>query len=64
MPETHETRTISVNGDALVVRKPDLAYITLYIQSNGILLEDAVKEGASGSGANEETDQRTAIMVR
>jgi uncharacterized protein YggE len=46
MPETGETRTISVNGDALVVRKPDLAYITLFIQSDGILLEDAVKEGA------------------
>jgi len=43
--EPHQ-KTISVNGDALVLRKPDLAYITIFIQSDGILLEDAVKEGA------------------
>jgi uncharacterized protein YggE len=35
-----------VNGDALIARKPDLAYISLFIQTDGILLEDAVKEGA------------------
>jgi uncharacterized protein YggE len=45
IPERHE-RTLSVNGDALIARKPDLAYISLFIQTDGILLEDAVKEGA------------------
>src|SRR5262245_19841445 len=46
MSETHP-KTISVNGDALVLRKPDLAFITLFIQTDGILLEDAVSEGAT-----------------
>jgi uncharacterized protein YggE len=43
---TTETPRITVTGEATVTRKPDVAYITLYLRSEGILLEDAVKEAA------------------
>lgn len=41
---TTETPRITVTGEAAVLRKPDVAYITLYLRSDGILLEDAVRE--------------------
>ena len=37
---------ISITGDATISRRPDIAYITLYIRANGILLEDAIKEAS------------------
>ena len=40
--ETEKT-TVSVTGSAVVTRQPDIAYIALYVRSNGILLEDAFK---------------------
>ena len=61
--DTHE-RTISVNGDALLVRKPDLAYITLFIQTDGILLEDAVKEGANKVDQIQRTVRQTYGEIR
>jgi uncharacterized protein YggE len=39
-----QTPVISVTGEAVVTRKADLAYVTLFITADGILLEDAVKE--------------------
>ena len=41
--ETEKT-TVSVTGDAIIFRQPDIAYITLYVLANGILLEDAIKQ--------------------
>ena len=41
--ETSKT-TVSVNGSAKAVRSPDIAYTTLYVRANGILLEDAIKQ--------------------
>lgn len=43
--ETQETE-ISVTGDVTIIHQPDIAYITLYIRANGILLEDAIKEAS------------------
>jgi uncharacterized protein YggE len=37
---------ISATGDVTLVRKPDVAYVSLYIRADGILLEDAVREAA------------------
>jgi uncharacterized protein YggE len=42
--DTQQTPTISATGDVVLVRKPDLAFITLFIRAEGILLEDAVRE--------------------
>ena len=43
--ETKETE-ISVTGDVTIVRQADIAYISLYVRTNGILLEDAIKEAS------------------
>jgi hypothetical protein len=34
-------------GDAILTRIPDVAYVTLYVKAESILLEDAVREAAS-----------------
>lgn len=47
MNQNSEKPTISVTADAISVRKPDVAYVSLYVRAEGILLEDAVRE-ASG----------------
>src|SRR5688500_5846594 len=41
--ETNKT-TVSVDGSAKIVRSPDIAYTTLYVLANGMLLEDAIKQ--------------------
>jgi hypothetical protein len=41
--ETEKT-TVSVTGNAIIIRHPDIAYITLYVLANGIMLEDAIKQ--------------------
>jgi uncharacterized protein YggE len=38
---------ITATGDAVLTRKPDVAYLTLYVRAEGILLEDAVRDAAS-----------------
>jgi uncharacterized protein YggE len=45
--ESGSKTTVAVTGSASVVRKPDIAYITLYVLANGILLEDAVKQATN-----------------
>jgi uncharacterized protein YggE len=45
--EKGQTPTVTVTGDAVLQRKPDVAYVTLFLRVDGILLEDAVKESAS-----------------
>jgi uncharacterized protein YggE len=44
--ETEKT-TVSVTGNAILVRGPDVAYITLYVFANGMLLEDAIKQATA-----------------
>ena len=39
-----EENKISVSGSAKIERKPDVAYITLYIKGDGILMVDAVSK--------------------
>ncbi len=39
-----DPNTISVTGTAKIEKKPDIAFITLYIEGNGILMVDAVKQ--------------------
>jgi uncharacterized protein YggE len=46
-PDQDYRPNISATGDVTLTRKPDLAYVTLYIRAEGILLEDAVREAAS-----------------
>jgi len=46
MNETSDRPTISVTADAIVARKPDVTYVSLYFRGEGILLEDAVREAA------------------
>src|SRR6266487_3838807 len=46
-PNTEETPRISVTADVVIARKLDIGYITLFIRTDGLLLEDAVKEAAS-----------------
>jgi len=38
---------ISITGSVTISRRPDIAYITLYVRTNGILLEDAIKEASA-----------------
>src|SRR5919109_64963 len=44
MESNTEKSTVSVTGNAILVRQPDVAYITLYVLANGILLEDAIRQ--------------------
>ena len=44
MNQNSEKPTISVTADAVSVRKPDVAYVSLYVKAEGILLEDAIRE--------------------
>jgi uncharacterized protein YggE len=46
-PDQDHRPGITVTGDAILTRKPDRAYATLYVRADAILLEDAVKEVAS-----------------
>jgi len=50
-----EENTISTTGTADIERKPDIAYVTLYIKGDGILMEDAIKRAREKS----ETIQKT-----
>src|SRR5262249_7409062 len=45
--ENQQTPTISASGDVVITRKPDVAYVTLFVTADGILLEDAVNQCAS-----------------
>jgi hypothetical protein len=38
---------ITATGEVTLLRKPDVAYLTLYVRADGILLEDAVREAAT-----------------
>ena len=53
--ETETLPRISVSGDVIVTRKPDVAYIMLFIRADGILLEDAVREGTTKVNQLQET---------
>jgi uncharacterized protein YggE len=44
MSETESTSRISVTGDVLVTPRPDVAFISLFVSGEGILMEDAVRE--------------------
>src|SRR5262249_20757691 len=46
-PTEHGEPRIHVTGEAVVTRRPDIAYINLFIKSEGILLEDAVRESTT-----------------
>jgi uncharacterized protein YggE len=47
IPEQDPRPGITVTGDVVITRKPDVAYVTLYVRADGILLEDAIREAAS-----------------
>jgi len=47
--------TITVNGYANVHAKPDVAYITLYVKSGGILMTDAANKAAQTAADLEKT---------
>src|SRR5437763_1349609 len=47
MNPNNEKPSINVTADAVLVRKPEVAYVSLYVRAEGVLLEDAVRE-ASG----------------
>jgi uncharacterized protein len=42
--------TITATGTAKLDRKPDVAYITLYVKGSGILMVDAIKKAAEKTG--------------
>lgn len=35
---------VNATGDIVLTRKPDVAYISLYVRADGVLLEDAMRE--------------------
>jgi uncharacterized protein YggE len=45
--ERDHTPSVHATGDIILTRKPDVAYITLYIRADGALLQDAAKEAAA-----------------
>src|SRR5262245_13779697 len=57
--ENQQTPTISATGDVVISRKPDVAYVTVFITADGILLEDAVKQCASKAGEVQRTLRET-----
>ncbi len=59
-----EDTTISITGNAAVNREPDVAYITLYVIANGILLEDAIKQAGSKSQLIEQTLNNTFTDIQ
>lgn len=42
--EDIQKKTITITGTAKIERKPDVAYITLYVKGSGILMVDAIKK--------------------
>jgi uncharacterized protein len=42
--EETQKNTITATGTAKIERKPDVAYITLYVKESGILMVDAIKK--------------------
>jgi uncharacterized protein YggE len=46
-PRSEDIRRITVTGEAVLVRKPDVAYVNLFVRSDGILLQDATRENAA-----------------
>ena len=53
-----------MTGDVVLVRKPDVAYVSLFIRTDGLLLEDAVKEGESKVDQVQRTLRETYREIR
>ena len=62
--ETQETPKITVTGDVILTRKPDIAYVSLYIRADGILLEDAVRESSNKVRQIHQTLRETYKEIR
>jgi uncharacterized protein YggE len=62
--ETQETPKITVTGDVILTRKPDIAYVSLYIRADGILLEDAVRESSNKVRQVHQTLRETYKEIR
>ena len=45
--KSEDIPSITVTGEAVLVRKPDVAYVNLFIRSDGTLLQDALRENAA-----------------
>src|SRR6516162_9684173 len=45
--KSEEIPSITVTGEAVLVRKPDVAYVNLFVRSDGTLLQDALRENAA-----------------
>jgi uncharacterized protein YggE len=45
--KSEDIRTITVTGEAVVVPKPDVAYVNLFVRSDGTLLQDALRENGA-----------------
>jgi len=43
VPALAEDNTVTVTGKAEIKAKPDVAYVTLYVKADGILMVDAIK---------------------
>jgi uncharacterized protein YggE len=62
--ESESKTTLAVIGSASVVRQSDIAYITLYVFANGILMEDAVKQAGNKIKLINETLKDTFPDIR
>jgi uncharacterized protein YggE len=45
--KTEDIRKLNVVGEAVLRLKPDVAFVNVFVRSDGILLQDAAKESAS-----------------
>lgn len=64
MESENEKTTVSVTGNAKIVRQPDVAFIALYVRANGILLEDAIREATNKIEAINKTLKDTFAEIK
>ena len=62
--ENLQTPTIGASAEVVLTRKPDVAFVTVFLSTDGILLEDAVKESARKTDEIQKTLRDTYRDIR